>query len=57
MSPNQRVSPPTCPCLQACSSLDCDIISLDMTQRLTFKLRPQHLSTAVKRGVQFEVGG
>ncbi len=44
-----------CPLAQACVSLECDLITLDMSQRLPFKLRPQHLQAAVQRGVHFEV--
>ena len=40
---------------QACTSLECDLITLDMTQRLPFKLRPQHLQAAVSRGIHFEL--
>jgi len=40
---------------QACTSLDCDIISLDLNQRLPFKLKPALLSAAVKRGIHFEI--
>jgi ribonuclease P/MRP protein subunit RPP1 len=41
--------------LQACSSLDVDIISLDLSQRLPFRLRPGMLKTALSRGLVFEV--
>ncbi|KXL46494.1 hypothetical protein M433DRAFT_157542 [Acidomyces richmondensis BFW] len=39
----------------ACSSLDCDIISLDLTQRLPFYFRFKMLSEAVKSGKRFEI--
>ncbi|KAK0257455.1 RNA-binding RNA processing protein rpp1 [Friedmanniomyces endolithicus] len=39
----------------ACSSLDCDIISLDLTQRLPFYFRFKMLSEAVKSGKRFEL--
>ncbi|KAK9835715.1 hypothetical protein WJX74_006544 [Apatococcus lobatus] len=40
---------------QACSSLQVDIVSLDMSHRLPFKLRPKVLAPAVDRGVMFEI--
>ncbi|KAG1665407.1 hypothetical protein FOA52_015817 [Chlamydomonas sp. UWO 241] len=41
---------------QACSSLDVDIITVDISQpRLPFKLSPQLLAAASKRGVVFEL--
>ncbi|GME54830.1 putative ribonuclease p complex subunit [Neofusicoccum parvum] len=40
---------------QACQSLDCDIISIDMTQRLGFFFKFKMLSQAVERGVKFEI--
>ena len=40
---------------QACSSLDCDIICLELNQRLPFKLKPSLLASAVKRGIHFEI--
>jgi hypothetical protein len=40
---------------QACSSLDVDLISIDLGQRLPFKLRSAQLRLAFKRGVHFEV--
>lgn len=40
---------------QACTSLDCDLICLELNQRLTFKIKPNLLSAAVKRGVRFEI--
>jgi len=39
----------------ACSSLDCDIISVDMTQRLPFWFRFKMLSEAIKSGKRFEI--
>ena len=39
----------------ACSSLDCDIISLDLTQRLPFWFRYKTLSEAIKSGKKFEI--
>lgn len=41
--------------LQACTSLDVDMISLDLAKRLPFKLKPGPLQAALKRGVFFEV--
>ena len=42
-------------CMQACTSLEVDIISLDLAKRLPFKLKPGPLQAALKRGVHFEV--
>ncbi|KAK3067079.1 RNA-binding RNA processing protein rpp1 [Teratosphaeriaceae sp. CCFEE 6253] len=39
----------------ACSSLDCDIISLDLTQRLPFYFKYKMLSEAIKSGKRFEI--
>ena len=39
----------------ACTSLDCDIISLDLTQRLPFWFKHRMLSEAVKSGKKFEI--
>ena len=39
----------------ACGSLDCDIISLDMTQRLPFWFKFKPLSEAIKSGKRFEI--
>ena len=41
--------------MQACSSLQVDIISLDLAHRLPFRLRPKVLAPAVERGVMFEI--
>lgn len=40
---------------QACLSLSVDIIALDLSKKLAFKLKPAWLHVAVKRGVVFEV--
>mmetsp|Transcript_14666 Transcript_14666/g.25563 ORF Transcript_14666/g.25563 Transcript_14666/m.25563 type:complete len:385 (+) Transcript_14666:33-1187(+) len=40
---------------QACLSLDVDIITMDATQRLPFKLKPATLRPALQRGLMFEV--
>jgi ribonuclease P/MRP protein subunit RPP1 len=40
---------------QACESLDCDLISLDLTQRLGFHFKFKMLSQAIVRGVRFEI--
>ncbi|KAK7542826.1 RNase P subunit p30-domain-containing protein [Phyllosticta citribraziliensis] len=40
---------------QACQTLDCDIISIDMTQRLTFFFKFKMLSQAIERGIKFEI--
>lgn len=39
----------------ACGSLDCDIISIDMTQRLPFYFKYKMLAEAVKAGKRFEI--
>mmetsp|Transcript_40678 Transcript_40678/g.68105 ORF Transcript_40678/g.68105 Transcript_40678/m.68105 type:complete len:285 (+) Transcript_40678:246-1100(+) len=40
---------------QACSMLDADIITMDFTRRLPFRLRPQLVKQALQRGLLFEV--
>ena len=40
---------------QACQSLECDIISLDLTTRFTFYFKQKTLSSALQRGVKFEI--
>lgn len=40
--------------LQACMSLPVDLICLDLTKRLPFRLKPPLLQAAVARGVHFE---
>lgn len=39
----------------ACGTLDCDIISLDLTQRFPFFFRHQMVNEAVKLGKRFEI--
>ncbi|KAK3675720.1 RNA-binding RNA processing protein rpp1 [Recurvomyces mirabilis] len=39
----------------ACSSLDCDIISLDLSQRLGYYFKFKMLSEAIKSGKRFEI--
>lgn len=39
----------------ACGSLDCDIISLDLTQRFPFHFKFKTLSEAIKLGKKFEI--
>ena len=39
----------------ACTSLECDLISLDLSQRLPFILRFKTISAALKRGIRFEI--
>ncbi|KAK9370656.1 RNase P subunit p30-domain-containing protein [Lipomyces kononenkoae] len=41
--------------LAACTSLDIDLISLDLSQRLPFYLRHRTLGAAVARGIKFEI--
>lgn len=38
-----------------CSSLECDIISLDFTQRLGFPIKFKTVASALQRGVRFEI--
>ncbi|KAF1989648.1 PHP domain-like protein [Aulographum hederae CBS 113979] len=40
---------------QACHSLDCDIISVDLTVRLDYYFKFKMLSVALQRGVRFEI--
>lgn len=39
----------------ACNSLDIDIISLDMSSRLAYPIRPGYVKVALERGVAFEL--
>lgn len=39
----------------ACNTADCDLISLDLTQRLGYHFKFKTVSDAIKRGVRFEV--
>ncbi|WEW58438.1 RNA-binding RNA processing protein rpp1 [Emydomyces testavorans] len=39
----------------ACTNLDCDIISLDLSVRLPFHFKFKTLSAAISRGVRFEI--
>ena len=38
-----------------CTSLECDLISLDLSQRLTFLLKFKTVSSALQRGIRFEI--
>lgn len=38
-----------------CSSLECDIISLDFTQRIGFPIKFKTVASALQRGVRFEI--
>lgn len=38
-----------------CSSLDCDIISLDFTQRFPFPIKFKTVASALQRGIRFEL--
>lgn len=40
---------------QACQSLDCDIISLDLSQFLGFYFKHTTLAAAIQRGIRFEI--
>ena len=39
----------------ACASLDCDLVSLDLSRRLPWRFKPAHIKAALARGVHFEV--
>ncbi len=41
--------------LQACQSLECDVISLDLSTRLPFYFKMKTLSLALQRGIKFEI--
>lgn len=41
--------------LQACSSLECDLISLDMSQRMPYNLKHKIVGTAFQRGIFLEI--
>ena len=41
--------------MQACKSLDVDLIYLDLSSPLAFKLFIKDLQAAIQRGVHFEV--
>ena len=41
--------------MQACTSMEVDIIKFDLSKRLPFRLKPALLQTAVKRGVHLEI--
>ena len=38
-----------------CSSLECDIISLDLTQRIPYPIKFKTVASALQRGVRFEI--
>ena len=40
---------------QACQSLECDLISLDLTTRFPFYFKHKTLSQALQRGIKFEI--
>lgn len=39
----------------ACGTADCDLISLDLTQRLGYHFKFKTVSEAIKRGIRFEI--
>ncbi|KAJ9236234.1 hypothetical protein DTO207G8_3246 [Paecilomyces variotii] len=41
--------------LNACNNLDCDLISLDFSERLPFHFKFKTLASAISRGVRFEI--
>ena len=40
---------------QACQSLECDLVSLDLSQRFPFYFKNKTFSAALQRGVKFEI--
>ena len=38
-----------------CISLECDLISLDLSQRLTYNIKFKMVSSALQRGIRFEI--
>lgn len=45
----------SCVMLQACTSLEVDIITFDLSKRLPFRLKPGPMQSALQRGIFFEV--
>ena len=41
---------------QCCEKLDIDIISLDLSKRLPFFIKPKQVNVAMDRGIYFEIG-
>ena len=41
--------------MQACQALDCDLISLDLTTRFPFYFKHKTLTSALQRGIKFEI--
>lgn len=41
--------------LNACTNIDCDLISLDLSVRLPFHFKFKTVSSAISRGVRFEI--
>ena len=56
LPPPRPTAHPSLPSPQACSSRDVDIISLELSQKLPFRLKAQTLRPALEQGVFFEVG-
>ena len=53
---NKPLDTVVCPyLLQACTSLDIDIITFDLSKRLPFRFKPGPLQSAIKRGLHLEV--
>jgi len=40
---------------QSCSTLDIDIISFEMTEKLPYSLKRSYIGTAIERGIHFEI--
>mmetsp|Transcript_49823 Transcript_49823/g.125260 ORF Transcript_49823/g.125260 Transcript_49823/m.125260 type:complete len:256 (+) Transcript_49823:99-866(+) len=41
--------------IRACESLDIDIISLDLSQRISYNFHPKRVQLAISRGIMFEI--
>ncbi|KAG0168192.1 hypothetical protein DFQ28_005222 [Apophysomyces sp. BC1034] len=41
--------------VNACTTLDIDLISLDCSQRVPFHIDPLHIQEAIRRGIYFEI--
>jgi len=41
--------------MQSCSTLDIDIISFEMTEKLPYMLKRTYIGTAIERGIHFEI--
>ncbi len=55
-SPNTHTCLCCTPYVQACASLECDLISVDLSRRLPYRFKPALIKAALARGLHFEVG-